>query len=234
MPKQLINLIGIVVAAGILVLAVVIGVVPQISTALSTSSQADQVAAQNDAYQLRIDQLQRQKQNMAALNASVAQLHRQIPAEYRLDDVFLLVANSAQTAKATITSVTAGDPAAFVQRSAPVPAGQPTPAPTASATPAPSASASPAASPAPVAQPPAGAAAAAGQGRTQIEITIQVTVPDTKNAAKFLDALRSGPRLLANVSSVAAGGGTGSAVSLQVTALAFAEPSTAVVAKGGN
>jgi hypothetical protein len=226
MNKQIISLIGGLVAAGVLVLAFVVGVVPQLTTANSTNAQAAQVDATNQAYQAQITHLQKAKETIGQTEASVAQLHTQISAEPLNWQIFRQIAVAADAAKATVESIDADDPVAFVQQTAPVPAGSATPAPTPTPVPSPSAStdaAGAASTPATVAP-----TTATTNGRLQVPFTISVTVPDAQAAITFMDGLRKGPRLIGVVTSTATSQ-SADGIKLDVDALAFAEPT-----KGGG
>ncbi len=230
MNKQIISLIGGLVAAGVLVLAFVAGVVPQLTAANSTNAQAAQVDATNQAYRAQITQLQRAKENIGQTQASVAQLHTQISADPLNWQVFRQIAVAADAAKATVESIDADDPVAFVQQAAPVPAGSPTPAPTPTPTPAPSPSANTDAGAAASGTASTAPATASADGRLQVPFTISVTVPDAKAAIAFLDGLRKGPRLIGVVTATAASQ-SADGIRLDVNALAFAEPTKEGAAK---
>ena len=235
MPKQLINLIGVLVSVAILALGVFLVAMPLVTQGLGVSAQTQQVAQTNALYQTQVDALNKAKQNKAQTDAAVAALRAQIPATPRLDEVFDLVARASQSSGVTIASVTAGTPAPFVartdttslndQKASPAPA----PSPTAAA-----------GGVVGQAQQTAGAAnaqatqtnAAAGtavngvtgtssQTRTQIDFAISVTANDMNQVTGFLDALRAGPRLLSNITSTVAQNGT--AFQVQVTALTYVD-----------
>lgn len=202
MTKQLISIIGGVICGAILLLAIVFGVAPQVSAAFSTFGQAAQVDQTNAAYQAEITHLQTEKQNLDETKLNVAKLHVQIPATAKLNNAFEVISKAATAAHATVTSITAGDPAVYVAKEAPTQAGLPTPAPT----------------PARTAAPKPGSPEA---GRTQYPVAIVVVVKDAGAAAEFLDGLRAGPRLLANITSTAVQQPAG--IQLQVAAMAFAD-----------
>lgn len=123
MTKQLITLIGAVVSIAIVALAIVFGVLPLAGQSFTALGSTSQVAATNVAYQSQIEELQKQKQRKNEIDASVEALRGQIPASPELDQVFDIVARSAQESGATLTSATRGDLVAFAPRQAPVPAG---------------------------------------------------------------------------------------------------------------
>ncbi|OZB86434.1 MAG: hypothetical protein B7X41_14075, partial [Microbacterium sp. 14-71-5] len=170
-------------------------------------------------------ELKKQKQRKSEIDASVEALQKQIPASPELDQVFDIIATSAQAAGVTLTSATRGELAAFAPRSAPVPAGpdaaaqqkaaqvapQPTPQPTASG---PVGDAKNVATQADVnaaktSQAGSGTTAQGGTSasapaagsvaatRQQIPVAVIASVPDAAAAQAFLDGLRSSSRLLA-------------------------------------
>lgn len=236
MPKQLINLIGVLVSVAILALGVFLVAVPLVTQAISTNASADQIDRTNVVYQAQIDSLTKAKENKSETDAAVAALREQIPATPKLDDVFALVAQASQSSGASITSVTAGTPANFAARTVASSLGDQKAAPT--PTPSPSASAGGVVGDA---QQTAGqanaqtdatnqATGAAGgvaggtsstSTRTQIDFAITVTATDMNQVTAFLDALRAGPRLLANITSTVAQNGTG--IQASITALTFVD-----------
>lgn len=217
MNKQIISLIGGLVAAGVLVLAFIVGVVPQLTAANSTNSQADQVDATNRAYQVQITSLRKAEDTIDETRASVAQLHTQISSEPLNWQVFRQIAAAADASNATVQSITADDPGPFVKQTGPVTAGSPTPGPS----PTPSATASAGSNDGTSATTTPSASNAA-DSRQQVPFTIAVTVRDAKAAIEFLDGLRQGPRLISTVSTAASSSSENS-LSLDVNALAFVE-----------
>lgn len=226
MSKQLITLIGALVSIAIVVLAVVFGVLPLVGQSFTALGSTSQVASTNAAYQAQIAELQKQKQRKSEIDASVEALRSQIPASPELDQVFDIIATSAQASGAILTSATRGDLAVFASRPAPVPAGpgaaaqqkaqaapqpQPTPQPTTGTGPvgdAKNVAAQADANAAQTSQAGAGTAAQSGTGaptgggvataaREQIPVAVIASVPDAVAAQAFLDGLRGSARLLA-------------------------------------
>lgn len=227
MPKQLINVIGIVVCVGILGLAIALGAVPIFFQSLATGAQTAQVDQTNDIYQVQIDGLRVEEERMGEIEASVADLRTQIPLANELDDVFELVARAASDSNVQVQTITAGENSAFAVRTAPLAIGEePEAAPAAPSTdattgdtPDPAATpdaATPETAPAPA---PEGAPI---EGRQQVDFTITVTASQLQDAVGFLDRLRSGPRLLSSIESAVLPTGTGFDVS--VSALTFVLP----------
>ena len=95
MTKQLVNLIGAATTLAILVLAVLVFALPLFTQATRTAGEADAVAAQNRSQQGVLDALVAQSADMTALEAHVATLRAEIPAEARVDDVLLLAIGAA-------------------------------------------------------------------------------------------------------------------------------------------
>lgn len=238
MPKQLINLIGILVSVAVLALGVFLVAMPLATQALAVNGQAQHVAQTNMLYQAQVDALTKAKANKAETDAAVVALRAQIPASPQLDQVFDLVARASESTGATITSVTAGTQAAFVATTSASTAGgsQPQPAPS----PSPSATAAGIVGQAQQdrnqsnaqtaqtnaalgASTAAGAAGtgASGQSRTQIPFAIVITATNMDQATAFLDALRSGPRLLANIKSVVIQNGP--SIQASISAIAFVD-----------
>jgi hypothetical protein len=256
MPKQIINLIGILVSVAILALGIFLVAMPLVTQGLAVTAQTQQVAQTNVLYQAQVDALNKAKANKAQTDAAVAALRSQIPATPQLDQVFDLVARASLTSQATITAVTAGTAAPFASRTdaAPLTDQKTAPAPS----PSPTSAAGGAIG---SAQQAAGAANAqsnatnqasgatggssgatggssaatgsgSGQTRTQIDFTIAVTAKDMNQVTAFLDALRAGPRLLSNITSTVKQGG--SDIEVDVTALTYVDGAPVPVTEGAK
>lgn len=228
MPKQLINLIGIVVCAGILGLAVAVVALPIYFQSLATGAQTFQVDQANDVYQTQVDGLRAQEERMGEIEASVAELRTQIPTANELDDVFELVARSASEANVQVQTITAGENAAFAGRTEPLAIGEVPETPASAETttdPTTGETTDPAALPAeptPAETAPAPVEGAPLEGRQQVDFTITVTATQLQDAIGFLDRLRTGPRLLTAIDSTVIPTGTGYDVS--VSALTYVLP----------
>jgi TolA-binding protein len=221
MPKQLVTVIGLIVALGVIALGVFLVALPLYFQAVGVDAQTATVANTNAIYQAQVDNLNEQQANIDQINADVAELRSQIPASGQLDDVFEVVGTAAADTGVQLTAVTAGEQVAFVTRTgategdaAAAPAAEPTPAPTPTDG-STDASTGATDTAAPVAGP-------ADAGRQQVDFTISVTAPDMATATAFLDALRAGPRLLSSITATTSQSGEGS-VSVQITALTYVD-----------
>lgn len=243
MTKSLITLIGAIVSIGIIVLAVVFGVMPLLGQSFTALSDTAQASSTNSAYEKQITELQKQKARKAGIDSSVSALRTQIPDVPDLDRAFDVISGSAQAARAVITSVTRGDLAAYTARTAPIPAGpaadeakkapvaaQPTPQPTTGSGPVANANstANQASASANQASQTAGAGgpatAAAAPGRQQIPITVVVNAPDMNAVQAFLDGLRGPGRLLGVDKVTVTGSDAGFTVNLDL--FAFVSPAS--------
>jgi len=222
LPKQLINLLGIVVVLAVLTLGIVVVALPLYTQSLSTDSETARVAQTNSQYAIQVQALQAAKKDLSQTEREVAGLRTQITVPDHLDDAFELAIRAASAADSAITSMTAGEIEPFVARTAVGEDGKaipPTPAPSPEATAPPTVGASGGtgveseASPVPHSTPPA------DDHRLQAPFTIAVEVPSPKAAAAFLDGLRKGPRVIAIVHSSLES--SASSFELTVDALAF-------------
>jgi hypothetical protein len=224
MPRQLINVIGIVISLGVIALGVFLVAVPLYAQALDVASQTATVQTTNQLYQTEVDRLSAEQERQAEIDASVASLRAQLPATANLDDVFEIVASAATATGVRIQAITAGSAAEFVPRTDPT-LGVDAPVAQAPAE-APTAEAPAAESPADLAQTEASAGAttgdvtAAAASRQQIDFTISVVAADINQVTAFLDALRSGPRLLSSITATSNRTGEG-AYELQMSALTY-------------
>lgn len=217
MPKHLVTAIGLIVALGVVALGVFLVAVPTYFQGLAVDGQTATVASTNAIYQSEVDHLRAEEENLDAINEEVLSLRAQIPAVGQLDDVFEVAARAAERSGVVITSVTAGESAPFVERTSATGATEAVaPAPESTADPADEASDESATgetgSPAP--QPMA--------GRQQVDFVIAATGSDMAQVIAFVDALRSGPRLLSNITVRTQQAASGS-VDVQVTALTYVD-----------
>lgn len=225
MPRQMINLIAIVLIAGLLFAGTMLVVLPVYGSARTTETSARDVAQTNDVYQLQVDRLTEAEARIDEIAADVAALRLGIPASSRLDDVMQIVVEAAEATGASIEGFAAADPEAWTPR-----AGlggddaeaAPTDDPATAAPAATGEAGAPAPTPSPAAAgeaegqtPPGEETDAAASPQRQIPVTITVAVPSAEAAAAFLDALGRGPRLLLPID------GTLDETTLTVTALAF-------------
>ena len=220
MPKHLVTALGLIVSLGIIALGVFLVAMPLYFQAVGVDAQTATVAGTNTVYQAQVDNLTAQQENLDQINADVAELRAQIPADGQLDDVFEVVGRAAESTGVQLTAVTAGEQVAFVARTgaesidgtAAAPAPEPTPAATEAAT-TDGSGTTDAATPAPGIVP---------DGRQQVDFTISATAGDMAQATAFLDALRAGPRLLSSITATSTQSGEGT-VSLQISALTYVD-----------
>jgi len=217
MSKQLVTVIGLVLSLGVIALGVFLVAMPLYFQAVSVVGETAAVAQTNAVYQAQVDSLSQQEENLDQINASVAGLHSQIPATGQLDDVFEVVGRAAEASGVAITAVTAGEQVVFttITSAAEGDAAAVAPAPTPEPTPTDAATDALIAAPP---TPPSGNVSATG--RQQVDFEIRATADDMGQATAFLDALRSGPRLLSNMSAIATGG-AGGTVDVQISALTY-------------
>lgn len=222
MPKQLVTAIGLVVSLGVIALGVFLVALPLYLQAIAVDGQTATVAGTNALYQTQVDSLQAEEQNLDAINANVAAMRSQIPATGQLDDVFEVVGRAAEATGVVLTAATAGEQVPFTLRTGAT-AGEPptaTPAPTPTPTPTPTEGAAPADGTInPGAATPASEAPPAS-GRQQIDFAISATARDMAQVTAFLDALRTGPRLLSSMTATSTQTGEGT-IELQITALTY-------------
>lgn len=226
MPKHLVTALGVVLSLGVVALGVFLVALPFYLQAINVIGQTATVAQTNESYRTQVDSLRAQEQNLDQINASVAALRSQITATSQLDDVFEVVGRAAAASGVTLTGVTAGDRVAYVTRTsateaepiAPAPVPAPEPTPTLETTPAAGASGDSVETPVT----PSGSLDVGATGRQQVDFEIRASAVDMAQATAFLDALRSGPRLLSSVTASATQSGSGS-VDIQISALTYVD-----------
>lgn len=220
MSKQLVNLIGAVASAAIILLGVVVFALPLFSSAGATAAAADDVAAQNRTQQTVLDALTAQAADMAALRAEVDELRAEIPEAAHLDDILLLAVDAADDNGGVLTSLIPAATEPFAPRTEAGAATAPTADGTAEATPEPA-----------TADASAGAAAAGNAAATappahapeQVPVTVVIEAGDVAAATRALDALRAGPRLVAVTKATVTARPEGGAT-LTATLLTFHRP----------
>ena len=108
-PRQMINLLGIVVVVALLVAGLTMVVLPMYSSARAIDSDTANVAQTNQQYDVRVARLTAAQAEIETLTGDVTALRRQIAASSQLDDVMQIVVDSARVTGATIESVVAAD-----------------------------------------------------------------------------------------------------------------------------
>ncbi|WP_106813668.1 hypothetical protein [Microbacterium timonense] len=226
-PAQLVNLLGIVVIAAILLAGVALIALPLYGQAQATDSETRTVSQTNDIYVAQVTQLQTDADRMPQISADVETLRRGIPVIPQLDDVHELVGAAATETGAVVVSTVMTDLVPWTPRTD-LGAILGEDGATAAAPEQPSAAETPDAAAGENGAPPADETSApatdsGGDGSSpqqQVTATIEVEVTDAAQAAAFIDALGAGPRLLAIGSSVLTKDDDGP-LKLIVTAYAF-------------
>lgn len=221
MPKQFINVLGILICIAVIAAGFFLVALPLVLQAVTVQATTTQTVATNDTYQLQVDSLHEQEARSEEIAQSVGGLRAQIPANPGLDDVFEIVANAAASAGVTVASITAGEQSVFVERTSPTAVGEETEAAPTETTDGSTATPAPTATPAAETGGPATDGTSELTGRTQVDFAISVTSDSVDKITAFLDALRSGPRLLSNITSTV--NRDGSVFSVQVSALTYVD-----------
>lgn len=116
--KQFINLLGILLAVVVVVAGLALIAMPMYSQAQTTDNETATVAQSNSVYQVQIDALSAANERIDDIDENLADLRVQIAATPKLDDVFEIVGAAAQQADVRIESITGGEIAAWVPRTA--------------------------------------------------------------------------------------------------------------------
>ncbi|MDX2377138.1 hypothetical protein M4I32_10040 [Microbacterium sp. LRZ72] len=222
--RQLINVGGGMIVAGALLAGILLIAMPLFLQSNRTGDEADRVAQQNSVYDVQVQGLQAQAEDLPAIRARVDDLRAQIREQNRHDDVFEIIAEAARSTGARVVSITAADAGEWSLRtsqtadgaaqSSAADAAAPAPATPEDATPAdetgtpPTDGATPGSADADPASP-----------RQQIPFAIAVTADDPAQAVRFIDELGQGPRLIAIDNATL--NPTGEGYDLTVNALSF-------------
>lgn len=116
--KQLINLLGILVAVIVLVAGLALIALPMYSQAQAVDASAQTVAQTNSVYQVQIDGLSAANDRIGEIDQELAALRGEIAAAPQLDDVYEIIDGAAQRADVRIESIAAEDAAPWIPRAA--------------------------------------------------------------------------------------------------------------------
>lgn len=168
--RRLINLIGASLVLVILVAGFSLLAWPLFGAAGAAAAQVSALKQSNADLQSELGKRMELAKNKAALEAEVAGLQREIPAQAELRDVSAVASSAAASSGARITAISFGDPQVFTAPSGGGvgPDGKPIQK-----------------------QTPANAKTA----QVQIPVTIEAEVANTTQATRFIDGLRTGSRL---------------------------------------
>lgn len=227
-PRRLINIAGTLLVLVALIAGTVLMALPVYFESFELAAEKRKVEASNGQLQSQIDALRTKEAEMPAVDADLESLHRQLPPIPQLDDVTQLVIKSAGRADVTITNVSFSPWVPFEPRGGQVVIEElPN---TATGVSAEQAGASGEAAKPPSGEagnpseaeagPPTTVAPPADAPELQIPVTITVTAPDLAAATRFMDELRSGPRLF-QPDSIAFAEDQDLEFSLTVTGLVF-------------
>ncbi len=195
MPKQLINIGGVLVTVIILALGIMLGALPLFSESQSTDAEAKQVKQSNDVFEIQVQALRAQEANIEELDAELAELRAMIPTNEFNDQVFEIIVSAAAATGSQIVSASASDYAAWTpplradgtspQADAAAVAAQA--APDEAATNDTDAEAAPA--PTPVTAP-------VDEARVSVPFQLSVVTTSPASAMAFLDLVNAGTRLI--------------------------------------
>lgn len=110
MPKQLINTIGAVIVAAILLAAIGLVAFPLFLQTMAVTAQSATVATQNAQQQAAVDALAAKETELPQLEAQVAELETEIPSEPHNDTISALVAAAAEETGVTVTNFAPSEP----------------------------------------------------------------------------------------------------------------------------
>lgn len=212
-PTRVIHIVGALLVLAVAVAGMLMIALPLFVQAQATTQSASDAAAGNLAYRDQVTALAAEEDRRGEIETELAALREAIPASADLDDVFERIAAAAGETGVTLVSASAGEPEAWTARPADVTAesAQAT-ADGAGSTGETDAAASGPETPAP----------AADASRQQVGLTIVVESEDPLRAARFLDAVTAGPRLIAVVQTALSD--SGGAAQLTVSATTFVAP----------
>lgn len=123
--KRLINLLGILVVAIVLVLGIALIGMPMFAQAQTVNANADSVDQSNAVYQTQIDALSAADDRIEEIDRNLSELRGEIAVAPQLDDIHEIVDAAAEAADIRIESVVAGEVEMWTPRTAPEADGTP-------------------------------------------------------------------------------------------------------------
>ena len=199
--RRLVSLVGTLVVIVTLVAGTLLMALPVYIESRDIKNEQARVAAANQLLVAQIEGLRAKEADMPRVEAELAELRTELPHIPQLDDAVTLALRAAGTIGGTVTDVSFGEVSGFVPRtvdsvleSLPKTATDVTnPEPEAAS---PGGDGDSAASGSDTGATGSGPETDARAAQLQVPVTITATVPSTTAAARFLDALREGPRLV--------------------------------------
>ena len=190
MPKQFINVVGVIVVAAVLAAGILLIGMPVYFQSVATSAQTRLLSQNNDTYETQVDLLNEEDGRLEEINAEVAVLRTQVPSTAQTEDIFKIVADAAATAGVTVLAVNALEPVPWFIRTTPEEDAD---------------DGDPGVDTDLTEQTSEGATGSRGDrgaatgesSQLQVPVSISVALDDPTQAAAFLEALGMGPRLLA-------------------------------------
>jgi hypothetical protein len=236
LSRRLINIAGTLLAIVMLVAGTALMALPVYFESLDLRGEAAGIAASNQTLVTQIDGLKAQETHMPEIEEDLAGLHRQLPPIPQLDDVSQLAIRAAAASKSVLLSIEYDDPTGFSTRDLETvieglprtatertPSGSGDPTSGSAAEDGAPADGEDAAGDAAGEATDAGGQPAADTEQLQFGMTINATVPDMAAATRFMDELRTGPRLLqlGTATCATADQGEEDNITLTVTGLVF-------------
>lgn len=202
--RRLVSLVGTLVVIVTLVAGTLLMALPVYIESRDVKNDEARVAAANQLLVAQIEGLRAKEADMPQVNTELAKLRTELPHVPQLDDAVKLALRAAAATDGTVTEVSFGEVSGFVPRtietvleSLPKTAtdvASPEPEPAAPAGDGSDGDA--ATNGADAGTTGNGPETASRATQLQVPVTMTVTIPSTTAAARFLDALREGPRLL--------------------------------------
>lgn len=217
LPKKLINILGGTVVLGILVAGVTVVALPVFLKATDLDSQRQQEQQANASRQIQVEALRNQAKARASLDADVTGLKRQIPADRDVDSVLDTAVSAAAASGTTITAVAVQDSVGFALADGGDPETAAPAASKATATSTPSGGTATGTG----TSTGSGTSAGATTGASQFRVKITVHAENTDKVTGFVEALRTGSRLLRIDGVTVTAGTVGDGVNADVTVDAF-------------
>jgi type II secretory pathway pseudopilin PulG len=198
LDSRLLTLLGALVIVAVLGLGTVLAALPMYGRVQSAQQEISQTQATNATLDARRAELSRAKERQAEIETGIATLRKQLPTRPESDTVLQVIAEALTAHEVFPRTDRFGDSMPYSARTGSSEGEQPAAAPAPAPEPTPEAAEEDgaAAEDAAASQAEAAAAEPPSDPRQQIEITLEVGVPDEGTATAFLDTLRSGSRLL--------------------------------------
>ena len=222
--RRTLNLLGLLVIVAVFGLGALLFAKPMLDGVMAANQQIRTTEETNQQYQMKLSALVTAEKDRAQLERQLAELRTELPATPDTGSMLQVIEAALAAQGLQIESYSVGESFDFAPRvdpNADEEAAQAAPAETSAPAPEDAAAEATATADATATDAAAAPEVAPTEPRQQIEVTLEIEVPDEAAATAFLDALQAGPRLLLVTAATTQAPTAGESGSLSVTLQVF-------------